>query len=307
MAQTVFGATMVDLQYLLRTTTTLISLSQTASGVGFLVGSLSGFLYKYINRQLTIVVMVSMMAIFGGLYPWCPSIWWLYGASAVGGVGAGAWDSASSIWMVEMWAHNSGPLLQILQCMYGLGSIVGPLIVGQYVLGDMACEGTDGDTTTTQALGDTTTALILITTTDINYSVDRGSRLKPPFAIIAVLGVIAPIALLILFIVKRYRAPQPANTTSDIGSVHSDDPVVVVELRGSKSDRIILIIIMSLTFITYSGFELMHFTYSSTYYQYKHILSAKTATTVLSLMAATFTAGRLVAAVVAINEAGVQY
>jgi len=110
---------------------------------------------------------------------------------------------------------------------------------------------------------------------------------------------VVPIALLALFVVKRYRAPQ--NDDKSEITHKSDEPVV--EIHMSSTDRILLIIIMSITFISYSGLELMHFTYSSTYYQYNGSskLSASTATKILSLMSATFTAGRLLSAVIAIK------
>ena len=53
------------------------------------------------------------------------------------GTGSGAWDSATSIWLVDMWPIGNSAILQGSQFMYGLGSIVSPILVSPFVYGEM--------------------------------------------------------------------------------------------------------------------------------------------------------------------------
>ena len=52
------------------------------------------------------------------------------------GIGGGSWDSSNNIWLIEMWPKHNGPIMQFTQFMYGLGTIVGPILVSPYVHGD---------------------------------------------------------------------------------------------------------------------------------------------------------------------------
>ena len=64
------------------------------------------------------------------------------------GIGSGAWDSASSIWLVDMWPIGNGPILQASQFMYGLGSICAPILVSPFVFGDTNHTGANNHTIT---------------------------------------------------------------------------------------------------------------------------------------------------------------
>lgn len=54
----------------------------------------------------------------------------------IGGVGGGAWDSAESVWFIEMWQEKSAPILHFAQFAYGVGSILGPLLENSYLTGE---------------------------------------------------------------------------------------------------------------------------------------------------------------------------
>lgn len=65
---------------------------------------------------------------------------WIYG------FGSGAWISAKNVWIIELWAHRSAPILQLSGLMFGIGSILGPLIDDPYLTGyvQMAANATSG-------------------------------------------------------------------------------------------------------------------------------------------------------------------
>lgn len=54
----------------------------------------------------------------------------------VNNLGAGAWDSSTSIWLVDMWPEANSALLQGNQFMYGCGAILAPLLAAPFVHGD---------------------------------------------------------------------------------------------------------------------------------------------------------------------------
>lgn len=55
---------------------------------------------------------------------------------AVCGIGSGAWDSSTSIWLVEMWPVGHGAMLQINQFLFGIGTILAPILVAPFVHGE---------------------------------------------------------------------------------------------------------------------------------------------------------------------------
>ena len=178
----------------------LISISLVINNIGYLSGALCkhflaiiiwfvdfnyeliyvicitvGLLYKYINRQLTVVVIMAAMAASVTLIPYCPNLWILYLFQYANGLGAGIWDTANNVWLIEMWPQNSSPVLQFSQFMYGLGSVFGPIIVKPYLTGEtnhtLAIELSDfGDITSTPSA-----------------PVDRRALLRTPYLISGIL------------------------------------------------------------------------------------------------------------------------
>ena len=135
---------------------------------------LGGFLYFYINRQLTFVVLCSAMAIFYATIPFCTELWQIWLCSTLTQVGVGAFEGGNTIWVVEMWKKNSAPILQLTKALYGMGTIAGPLITKQYLFGEL-----DANNSTDLIYhGNTTT---IMTKDELNESIDRRPHLKWPF------------------------------------------------------------------------------------------------------------------------------
>ncbi|CAG2104206.1 unnamed protein product [Medioppia subpectinata] len=174
------GPTLVDLKYMLNTTMNLISINLIAGNIGYLS---VGLLYKYINRQLTIAIVMSAMAASVALIPYSPNLWTLYLFGYVSGLGSGIWDSGNNVWLVEMWPHNSLSALQFSQFMFGLGSIFAPIIAKPYLTGETNHTLVTPASVTYHALmADTIT-----TTTPAPVPVDRRALLKTPYLIAGIL------------------------------------------------------------------------------------------------------------------------
>ncbi|CAG2169785.1 unnamed protein product [Oppiella nova] len=209
------GPALVDLRYMLNTTINLISISLVINNIGYLSGSLFGLLYKYINRQLTIVVIMAAMAASITLIPDCPNLWILYLFQYAIGLGAGIWDTANNVWLIEMWPQNSSPVLQFSQFMYGLGSVFGPIIVKPYLTGEtnhtLAIQLSDfGDITSTPSA-----------------PVDRRALLRTPYLISGILQGFIPVVFLIMYFVKQYKSRDQRlkrkDSSESLLSDHLDD------------------------------------------------------------------------------------
>ena len=59
------------------------------------------------------------------------------------GVGAGAWITSYNVWLIEMWQGRAGQVLFLSQLMYGIGSVLGPIIDRPYLTGDTQHNQTD--------------------------------------------------------------------------------------------------------------------------------------------------------------------
>lgn len=138
-------------------------------------------MYKYVNRQLTLIVMVAAMSIASFSIPYCKSILTLFLCGLINGIGCGAWDNAVYVWLIEMWAHNSGPILQMSQFMFGLGTIVGPLLGLPYITGEENYESKAAESLivnhTYSLIAHNQTTFAVITPEE------RRQKLKTPFAL----------------------------------------------------------------------------------------------------------------------------
>ena len=150
-------------------------------------------MYKYVNRQLVLLLMTALMGIFTVLLPVSQNVYQYYAFNFISFVGAGAWDSGNSVWLIEMWKDQAPSLLQIQQMMYGIGTIIAPLLVSPFVVGDLSNKTSDSTIYNTTGAPDLTTVLSVLNSTvypnnnisddEINYSVDRRSKLRIPFMV----------------------------------------------------------------------------------------------------------------------------
>ncbi|CAG2103941.1 unnamed protein product [Medioppia subpectinata] len=290
--QGLIGPTLVDLKYMLNTTMNLISISLIFNNIGYLSGSLS-------------------MAASSALIPDSPNLWTLYVFQYFSGLGAGIWDTANNVWLIEMWPHNSLPVLQFSQFMWGLGSVIAPIIAKPYLTGETNHTVVTPTPVTYHALmADTIT-----TTTPAPVPVDRRALLRTPFLISGILQAFIPLVFLIMYFVRKYKSPDERLKRKDSSenllandelddNHHSVESEPRDETPGASTARknAVLIALFSLFLAMYSSLEIAHFNYSPTYYQYTALrLSAQTAASILSTMCTSYTVGRCLSAFVALR------
>ena len=98
---------------------------------------LVGFLFKYINRQLVLIIAMFLFGVTSGLLPITQDFIVFYLFGLVGGIGSGVLDIVQTVWLIEMWGEKSASIMQLSEFTYGLGIIAGPLLVQPYIFGKL--------------------------------------------------------------------------------------------------------------------------------------------------------------------------
>src|SRR5699024_1908926 len=93
---------------------------------------------RHLNRQLLTGGLILVSTGYFALLPHCTSLYLAYGLAVLGGLGMGNQMAIAVTWLVEMWSGRGKILaaaLQALQLSFGIGTIIGPLIVRPHLFG----------------------------------------------------------------------------------------------------------------------------------------------------------------------------
>ena len=96
-----------------------------------------GLLYKYLNRQLVISTTYALLTIACAVIPLLPNLWTLYVCAFIFGLGSSIQVCGYTVWTIEMWQKKAGPLLQVNDFGFGLGSILCTVILKPYLVGEL--------------------------------------------------------------------------------------------------------------------------------------------------------------------------
>ena len=105
------------------------------------------------------------MAITTIIIPYSGNIYTLYAYIWIYGLGCGAWNMSNNVWLIEVWKQNSAPFLQLSQFMFGIGTIIGPMVEKSYLTGEYVIDDN----------------ISISNITHLIDSVDRRTKLKIPF------------------------------------------------------------------------------------------------------------------------------
>ncbi|CAG2171891.1 unnamed protein product [Oppiella nova] len=265
MTMTMYAPVMVDMKYILHTSIRYVSLYTTFLSAGYMTGTVFGYLYEYLNRQLTAIIFLAFMSIGSALTPLSPNLSALYTCAFLVGMGASVWNSMCNVWMIELWGHRSAPLLQLLHCGFGIGNIISPLILKSHLIGEIHSNSSTGS----QSIGNYTNE----TDVWVESSVDRRTGLIIPFQINA-------------FIQLLFTDNTPAPKLFD--------------RDGFPRKRAILLFCVWLS--TYCVAEATILSFGATYFQYCPLkLTAQESAQLLSAVAIAFTIGRGISVLTALR------
>ena len=145
--------------------------------------------YKYLNRQITLSVLVILQGLGTMFQPWCTSLWQLYMCIFIYGFGIGAWNGANNVILIEMWQSKSPSMLQFSQFIYGVGTILGPLLSEFFVLGEQICPGVYKEDIP-YCFGETNVTTTIQIDCDECLNYDRRPQIKIPLMIGGLLQII---------------------------------------------------------------------------------------------------------------------
>ena len=144
-----------------------------------------GYLYKYrdnrlyINRQLSLTIFTTLMGISTALMPHSFQLWHYYLCILGYGFGFGVHNGVHYVWLIEIWQQNCAPVLQIMQLMFGIGTILGPLLDKPYLTGEIQHKSNN-------SLNFNSTFNLI----NVNTEIERRNKLQIPFHVTGILQII---------------------------------------------------------------------------------------------------------------------
>lgn len=93
-----------------------------------------GITYAFINFQLVMGIIFGITFAFTLWVPFTRTLTTLLIAFAGSGICMGYFEAGASVFMLQLWGKEAANYIQALQLMYGLGSLIAPLIAGPFLM-----------------------------------------------------------------------------------------------------------------------------------------------------------------------------
>ncbi|CAG2119161.1 unnamed protein product, partial [Medioppia subpectinata] len=261
-----------------------------------------GLTYRWLNRQLVIAISFIIIAVMCAVMPALTSLWQLYICAFVFGFGSSINTMGYIVWVIELYPKHSAPLLQLNALSFGIGSIICTAILKPYLTGEMVAD--PALTTTTVALpgiypGNHSQYLA----PTIVSVAERRDKLLQPCIILCACLLIFPIASLIMYFIKPYKAVVKDRPIDDDGQDKDLDNTVTANTTApvklfddpALSPRTLMAGLFTAWFTLYVVFESMYLKFAIAYYQYSpQRLSAGTGADIFAVSTGVFSVARLV-------------
>ncbi|CAG2116597.1 unnamed protein product, partial [Medioppia subpectinata] len=278
----IIGPALNDMTIKLNTTTDNITLVLGCLLAGYTLGAIIiGIIFNFINRQLVLICLLVIMAGAVSLAPNVPKLWMLLVDGLVCGFGAGGFDTAQVVWLIELWGDKSSQYLQGMQFFNALGTVISPLMTAPYLATKIEQKNKTQSITayniTSYLTSNSSHSLHIHNNNDETKDVDiyTKSQIEIPFGIVGALLLTSALLLLILHFYRRYTPP-----------VDENDQFVC---KCPERLTLIYIILGVFTIAPYVGMEVMNFQLIATFAKYSHLqLSGSDAALVQTVMAAAF-------------------
>ncbi|XP_037047458.1 sodium-dependent glucose transporter 1-like isoform X1 [Bradysia coprophila] len=279
-----------------KTTIEDIAFVFTLVTISYCIGSIiCGFLSKYVNRQLIVIISLLAMALSMFMTPYCPTKLLFFGCGGLFGFSSGFYGSSQIIWIIEIWQQNAGPFIQAQHFCFSLGTIIPSVVLAPFLDKD---EHSHANATET--------------------ALPEQSTIHTPFLIIGTFNSLALLYQLFLFIFYRYHTPpmyvdekfeplacaedNPPPTETDVsGNVPLEESAQSHgNVKCGVSSRKIQLIAFAMLFVgAYQAMEISTMQFLPIFGQYSDLkLSESDAAHVLSGLMAMFATGRLVGIII---------
>lgn len=112
-----------------------ISFLILAAFSGYALGNLLvSFTDGKIDMQIVIVASMAAVAMTNALAPWLTSLWLLCLCLFLNGIAGGLVEAADIAYILHLWGDESHSFLQVIDFLYGVGSILGPSIAKPFLI-----------------------------------------------------------------------------------------------------------------------------------------------------------------------------
>ncbi|XP_054162218.1 major facilitator superfamily domain-containing protein 4B-like [Oppia nitens] len=239
------------------------------------------------------------MALSTILFPWANTLWQLWLISFLYGFGVGCWNSSNNVVLIEIWKHRSPTILLLCHMLWGLGTILGPLLIEPYIIGNDVCPGVTQQDCKKHSFNNQTINEFDSQCNQWCLAYDRRPLLKIPFIIGGVLEIFGPIISFIMFFVKRYHniKDESLDESKSDETKHEER-----ERRLKYIPKWTILTCVSIIFLFGILVENLYNSFAATFFQYQPVLhvSASKASIITSTMNGAFTFGRVVCAIAAL-------
>jgi hypothetical protein len=243
------------------------------------------------------------------LTPHLPSINSLYVNFALNGYASAGIESITDVWIIEMWQQECGPYVQALHFVFGLGSVMTPLVVEPYLSGKVS-EDIDSDNYNTIAslvtdyVNETETTIIYLPQLAYNQSVVENeelfrSRVYIPYSCGAIAIAFSAFIIGGLYFYKKYvpppaRVPQPISETT-LTAFERMNKTFKIQLMPTKP-ILIMIVLSGYLLAVIVGLEWTQFNYFPSFAHFSPLhITEKRAAIISTGLAIAFTIGRAIA------------
>lgn len=91
-------------------------------------------IYSKVNFQLTTSIIFMLSCLLTFLVPFARTLLFLLALFAVNGICLGFFEAGASVFMLQLWGKEASNFIQVLQLMYGAGSLIAPLIAEPFLV-----------------------------------------------------------------------------------------------------------------------------------------------------------------------------
>ncbi|XP_037049764.1 sodium-dependent glucose transporter 1-like [Bradysia coprophila] len=270
-----------------------ISIVFTLLTMMYCIGAIMcGVLSRYVNRQLMVVLSLSVIASSMFLTPHCPSKNLFCVLVGVFGFASGFYGSSQVVWIIEIWQQKSGPFIQAQHFAFSVGSIIPSVVLAPFLH-----QKNHSPASATES------------------AVREQSMIQTPFLIIGTLNSLSFLYQLFLYIFYRYHKPpmyadvnfEPADKVENNQPLAEGDLSESNELKKQEeeadsvkvktgiSNRKIRLVAFAMLFLgAYQAMEISTMQFLPIFGQHSDLkLSESAAAHVLSGLMITYASGRL--------------
>ncbi|KAG4067379.1 hypothetical protein HA402_015815 [Bradysia odoriphaga] len=250
-----------------------------------------GFLSKYVNRQLIVIISLFAMALSMFMTPHCPTKMLFFVCGGVFGLSAGFYGLSQVVWIIEIWQQKAGPFIQAQHFCLSFGSILPSAVLAPFLKKYEPSHPITAEPVLTEE-----------------------SSIHIPFLIIGTLNSLAFLFQLFLFIFYRYHTPpmyadenvqqlddakdgshSTAKTELSENVSSKQQELATVKVKRGISSRKIQLFAFAILFLSaYQAMETSTMQFLPIFGQYSDLkLSQSVAAHVLTGLMAMYATGRL--------------